>query len=423
MAVYAPHPDSGKPGLPQPDINTGCCIVGGGPAGLMLGYLLARAGVTVTVLEKHADFLRDFRGDTIHPSTLEIMHQLGLLTDFLALPHQRVTTLRGEFHGETVTLADFSRLPTQCKFMAFMPQWEFLNFLAKRAEALPGFTLLRATTARELIHTDGRVCGVVACGTGGLPLRIRAGLVVGTDGRQSMVRAAAGLPVREFGAPRDVLWLKLPKLAEDAAQASGHGGPKNNFIMLDRGDYWQCGYSIEKGSFDRLRRQGLAHFLRQLAEVAPFTYQRLAGAVTDWSQVKLLVIRIDRLQQWASAGVLCIGDAAHAMSPIGGVGVNLAIQDAVATANLLAAPLLRGRVSLRQLRRVQRRRRFPTWALQSLQIMMTGKNKSPRDPARKPSAFSGWMRRQSWVPFITGRIIGLGFRSEKPRPLPPEKTG
>ncbi|NDL61876.1 FAD-dependent oxidoreductase [Acerihabitans arboris] len=403
-----------------PDVHTGCCIVGGGPAGLMLGYLLARAGVAVTVLEKHADFLRDFRGDTIHPSTLEIMHHLGLLTEFLALPHQRVEKLRGEFHGETVTLADFSHLPTRCKFMAFMPQWEFLNFLANHAEALPGFTLLRSTTARELLNADGRVCGVVAAGTDGTPLRIHAALVVGTDGRQSMVRAAASLPVREFGAPRDVVWIKLPKQSGDANQASGHGGPKNNFIMLDRGDYWQCGYSIEKGSFDSLRRQGLAAFLRQVADVAPFSYDRFADAIGDWPQAKLLVIRIDRLQQWAAPGVLCIGDAAHAMSPIGGIGVNLAIQDAVATANLLAAPLLKGRVSLRQLNRVQRRRRFPTWALQSLQIMMTGKNNRPQKKTRGASAFGGWMRRQPWVPLITGRIIGLGFRAETPRPLPPE---
>ncbi|WP_413733277.1 FAD-dependent oxidoreductase [Sodalis sp. RH13] len=423
MAVNPSRPDLSTGDTPRPDIHTGCCIVGGGPAGLMLGYLLARAGVAVTVLEKHVDFLRDFRGDTIHPSTLEILHHLGLLTDFLALPHQRVEKLRGEFHGETVTLADFSRLPTRCKFMAFMPQWEFLNFLAQRAEALPCFTLLRATTARELLTAGGQVRGVLATGPDGITLRIHAALVVGGDGRQSMVRAAAGLPVREFGAPRDVIWLRLPKQADDTQQASGHGGPKNNFIMLDRGDYWQCGYSIAKGSFDTLRGEGLAALLRRVAEVAPFGYDRLAGAVADWSQLKLLVIRIDRLQRWAAPGVLCIGDAAHAMSPIGGVGVNLAIQDAVATANLLSFPLSRGRVTLRQLNKVQRRRRFPTWALQSLQIMLTGKNSRPRDPARKPSAIGGWMRRQPWVPAIAGRIIGLGFRRELPRPLPSARPG
>ncbi|HEY0208517.1 FAD-dependent oxidoreductase [Acerihabitans sp.] len=418
MAVESSRPDLSTGGSSRPDIHTGCCIVGGGPAGLMLGYLLARAGIAVTVLEKHADFLRDFRGDTIHPSTLEIMYHLDLLTDFLALPHQRVEKLRGEFRGETVTLADFSRLPTRCKFMAFMPQWEFLNFLAERAEALPGFTLLRSTTARELFNAGGRVCGVAAVDGQDMPLRIHAALVVGTDGRQSMVRAAAGLPAREFGAPRDVVWFRLPRQSDDTGQSSGHGGPKNNFIMLDRGDYWQCGYSIEKGSFAALRREGLATLLRRVAEVAPFGYDRLAGAVVDWSQVKLLVIRIDRLRRWAAPGVLCIGDAAHAMSPIGGVGVNLAVQDAVAAANLLTAPLLQGRVTLRQLNRVQRRRRFPTWALQSLQIMLTGKGNRPRDPARAPSAIGGWMRRQPWVPLISGRIIGMGFGTETPLPAP-----
>ncbi|MEN3259884.1 FAD-dependent oxidoreductase [Sodalis endosymbiont of Spalangia cameroni] len=398
----------------ETSLNTPCCIVGGGPAGLMLGYLFARAGVAVTVLEKHHDFLRDFRGDTIHPSTLAVLHQLGLLEGLLALPHQKVTTLRGELQGKTVTMADFSRLPGRCQYMMLMPQWDFLNFLAQRAALLPGFTLLRATRGVSLCRHQGRVVGVNAEDDAGR-LTITTPLVIGTDGRRSMVRADAGLQVRNFGAPRDVVWLKLPKEAGDAGWASGHGGPKNNVIMLDRGDYWQCGYSIVKGSFDALQQQGLAALLMQVAAVAPVGVERLRQHITDWRQVKLLDIRIDRLTHWAAPGVLCIGDAAHAMSPIGGVGVNLAIQDAVATANLLAKPLARGAVSLRELNRVQRRRQFPTRATQALQIMMTGKGHRPARPARAPSTLELWLRQRPWLPRLAGRIIGLGFRPERPR--------
>lgn len=404
---------------PRP-LKTDCCIVGGGPAGLMLGYLLARAGVNVTVLEKHTDFLRDFRGDTIHPSTLQIMHHLGLLDAFLRLPHQRAIRLEGEFQGKIVTLADFSRLPTHCKFMALMPQWDFLNFLAAQAEKLPNFRLLRATCAQRLLISEGIIRGVIARTAGGDAIRISSGLVVGTDGRQSMVRHDARLPRREFGSPRDVVWLKLPKESHDPMTAGGHGGPKNNFIMLDRGDYWQCGYSIEKGSFDRLNRQGLAAFLEQVAAVSPFDYQRLSRAITHWQQLKLLEIRIDRLEQWAAPGVLCIGDAAHAMSPIGGVGVNLAIQDAVAAANILAGPLRRGAVDTDLLARVQRRRQFPTWATQSLQLMLTRRGGRTEKTPRRPSAMEQWVRRWRWIPHVTGRIIGLGFRTEVPR-LPADR--
>ncbi|MCL2898450.1 FAD-dependent oxidoreductase [Brenneria tiliae] len=397
-------------------LETPCCIVGGGPAGLMLGYLLARAGIPVLVLEKHADFLRDFRGDTIHPSTLEIMERLGLLEPLLRLPHQRVEKLIGEFNGEKIAMADFSHLPCRCRFMALMPQWDFLNFLAEQSQSLPGFQLLHATQVVGLMRKNGRVNGVEALDSNGVKLLIRAGLVIGTDGRQSVVRKAAGLTGRSFGMPRDVLWMKLPKAVGDENWASGHGGPKNNFIMLDRGDYWQCGYSIAKGTLPHIKQLGLPALLQQVAAVSPVGAERLSSAVPDWEHVKLLDIRIDRLDRWAAAGVLCIGDAAHAMSPIGGVGVNLAVQDAVAAANILAAPLARGPVGLNILNRVQRRRELPTRLIQRLQITMTGKGDKPsRAAARRPPALVMWLIRQPWLPRLTGRIIGLGFRRELPR--------
>ncbi len=396
-------------------LETPCCIVGGGPAGLMLGYLLARAGIPVVVLEKHADFLRDFRGDTIHPSTLEIMDHLGLLESLLRLPHQRVETLVGESNGQKIILADFSRLHCRCQFMALMPQWDFLNFLAEQSLALPGFQLLRSTQAVGLRQENGCVTGVEALDAAGESLFIHTRLVVGTDGRRSVVRQAADLTSHSFGMPRDVLWMKLPKASGDNNWASGHGGPRNNIIMLDRGDYWQCGYSITKGTLPALKQHGLQALLQQVAAVSPVNIERFAAAVPDWDHVKLLDIRIDRLDRWAAAGVLCIGDAAHAMSPIGGVGVNLAIQDAVAAANILATPLAQGSVSLHTLNQVQRRREFPTRATQRLQIMMTskGKDQSRATPRRRP-AWVTWLLHQPWFPRLTGRIIGLGFRREIP---------
>lgn len=393
---------------------TTCCIVGGGPAGLMLGYLLARAGIDVMVLEKHADFLRDFRGDTIHPSTMEIMHQLGLLEELLALPHQRAETLHAEIAGRDITLADFTRLPTRCKFIAFMPQWEFLNFLAEKAAAFPAFSLIKSAQAHQLLYDRGQVCGVLAERPEG-PIRVRCQLVIGTDGRNSVVREQAMLSSRCFGSPRDVLWMKIAKKPGDPAWSMGHTGPKQNFIMIDRGEYWQCGYSVDKGSFEALQQEGLEKFLLQIATIAPFQDPRLQDIVS-WDQVKLLSIRIDRLDQWAKPGVLCIGDAAHAMSPIGGVGVNLAIQDAVATANVVIPPLRNQCLQLEHLLRVQRRRSFPTKATQFLQIKMSQR----RPKKRQGSGGSSLMARvgnSRWLPRLFGRIIGLGFRRETPKHL------
>lgn len=386
-----------------------CCIVGGGPAGLMLGYLLARAGVQVIVLEKHADFLRDFRGDTIHPSTLEIMHHLGLLDELLQLPHQRAERLQAEVGGEEVTLADFSRLPVKCKFIAFMPQWDFLNFLAARAAELPGFTLLQSCAFDDFLYAGEHICGVRAQHNGQLR-EIRARLTVGCDGRHSAVRQKAKLTGQSFGAPRDVVWFRLDKRDGDPQWGMGHKGPRQNFIMIDRGDFWQCGYSILKGQFTGMANAGIDAFKQQVAAVSPFPAERL-DTLVHWDQLRLLEIRIDRLDSWAREGVLCIGDAAHAMSPIGGVGVNLAIQDAVATANLLTRPLRQGEVSLRQLHRVQRRRQFPTRATQFIQIKMSGKKRAPGQSSPLPRI----VKRYRFLPYVFGWLIGIGFRRETPR--------
>ena len=397
---------------PNTDSAATCCIVGGGPAGLMLGYLLARKGIDVTVLEKHRDFLRDFRGDTIHPSTLDIIWQLGFLDEFLKLPHQRAEKLYGEIDGKETTLADFSHLPTQCKFIAFMPQWDFLNFIAGKAALLPNFRLIHHAQVLSLQEEKSQVTGVIA-DVAGETQTFNADLVVGCDGRNSIVREKALMEIRRYGAPRDVLWLKINKRPDDPQWSMGHRGPKKNFIMIDRGDYWQCGYSIAKDSLDALKAQGIPPFIDLLAEVSPFGRARLQEDIASWDDVRLLVIRIDRLKEWAKPGLLCIGDAAHAMSPIGGVGVNLAIQDAVATANIITQPLKSGTLTLRHLKRIQRRRTFPTWATQSLQIMISRAGQKKR--TKPPSRMEAWLRGRKFIPFLFGRLIGVGFYREIPK--------
>jgi 2-polyprenyl-6-methoxyphenol hydroxylase-like FAD-dependent oxidoreductase len=390
-----------------------CCIAGGGPAGLMLGLLLARAGVSVLVLEKHADFLRDFRGDTIHPSTLEVMAELGLLDELLTLPHQKVRQLGAQVGDTQLIIGDFSRLPTRCKFIAFMPQWDFLNLLARHAARYPGFSLLMRAKATDLIVEGGKVSGVRAKTQDGR-IEIAADLVVAADGRHSTLRAAAGLPVEELGAPIDVLWFRMPRGPNDPAQSMGRFAAGGIFVMIDRGDYWQCGLVIAKGGYDMVRSAGLPAFRDKVTRLAPFLSDRVS-AVQDWEQVKLLTVQVDRLTRWHRPGFLCIGDAAHAMSPIGGVGINLAIQDAVAAANRLAAPLRESRVTEADLEAVQRRRMFPTRVTQRLQLTMQNRIIAPLLRATEDPKPSLALRIMAAVPLfrqIPARVIGLGVRPE-----------
>jgi len=397
--------------MPQQD----CIVVGAGPAGLMLGLLLARAGVAVTVLEKHQDFLRDFRGDTIHPSTMETMAQLGLLDEFLTLPHQKAPTLHATIGGKTATIADFSRLPTRCKYIAFMPQWDFLDFLARKAKAYPGFRLAMSCETIGLVKRDGAVRGVTVRDADGTMRELEASLVVGADGRDSIVRRTAGMEVEDLGSAVDVLWMKVSRQADDPAQSMGHAGPNQGVVLIDRGDYWQVGYVIAKGGLRQVKQEGLPALRARLAAVAPLPASRFEE-LTDWNQIHLLKVRVDRLRQWWKPGVLCIGDAAHAMSPIGGVGVNLAIQDAVAAANILAAPLREGRLTTAHLRAVQKRRNFPTRATQKVQLMMRRRRKPTAARATGgPPAFMRLIARSRLLPHLTGRLIGLGFRPERVR--------
>ncbi len=393
-----------------------CCIAGGGPAGIMLGFLLARAGVAVLVLEKHRDFLRDFRGDTIHPSTLQIMHELGLLEAFLARPHQEVRELRGIVGDTEIKLADFRHLPTRCKFIALMPQWEFLNFLAGAGGRFPGFHLGMESEVTDLVKEAGRIVGLRAQTPDG-PIEVRADLVIGADGRHSIVRERAGLTVNNLGAPIDVLWMRLSKQPGDPGQSAGRINYGRMLVTLDRGDYWQCAFVIRKGGFDAIRERGLAGFRDDIVQIAPFLRDRVAE-LHDWDDIKLLTVAVDRLERWWRPGLLCIGDCAHAMSPIGGVGINLAIQDAVATGNILARPLRDGRLTDADLQAVQRRRTLPTRLIQGMQVAVQQRILDPVIGSDKPIAAPWPLRlfnRLPWLARIPARLIGVGFRPEHVR--------
>jgi len=395
-------------------LSTSCVIAGGGPAGMMLGLLLARAGVDVTVLEKHADFLRDFRGDTVHPSTLAIIRELGFLEEFLALPHARLARAGVEIGGRHYAFAEMSRLPEPCNFIAMMPQWDFLDFLARKAKAYPHFRLLMETEAKDLLAQGGRIAGVLARGPGG-NLQIRAGLTVAADGRHSILRGKSGLKLRELGAPFDVLWLRLPRLPGDPAELVGRLAAGQLFVMIPRGDYWQCAYAIPKGGHDVLRAAGITAFRQRLKAIAGFAAPRVDDAIQDFAQVKLLSVAVNRLMHWARPGLLCIGDAAHAMSPVGGVGINLAIQDAVAAANIVAPVLRQGVPRLADLRQVQSRREFPTRVIQAFQVAVQKRFLAPAIRAGSTPRAPWLLRlldRWSWLRQFPARFIGLGMRPE-----------
>jgi 2-polyprenyl-6-methoxyphenol hydroxylase-like FAD-dependent oxidoreductase len=391
-----------------------CCIVGGGPAGMMLGYLLGRAGIDVVVLEKHADFFRDFRGDTVHPSTLQVMHELGLIDGFLKLPHQRLQKMDGMFGGASVRIADLSRLNVKFPFIAFMPQWDFLNFLRESGKQFPSLKVMMSTEAVDLIQDGARIAGVKAKTPEGT-IDIAADLTIACDGRHSLVRERAGLAVEEIGAPMDVLWFRAGKRANETENVFARVDPGSMMVTFDRGDYWQCAYVIAKGQYDAVRARGLPALLADVERMAPILKSGLAE-VRSWDDVKLLTVAINRLTRWTRPGLLCIGDAAHAMSPIGGVGVNLAVQDAVATANLLAAKLVNGCPPENELDAVRQRREFPVRMTQRMQVVaqnniVSAALKSGGEPLKAP-----WVVRLitavPWLQGITARFIGLGVRPE-----------
>src|SRR5437016_12049131 len=395
-----------------PAIHVRCLVVGGGPAGMMTGYLLARAGVDVVVLEKHAEFNRDFRGDTIHPSTLELMHELGLLEEFLKLPHQEFSQLRGIFNGHIAAMADFSRLPTHCKFIGFMPQWDFLNFFAGKAKAFPSFALHMQHEVVDLIIEADRVVGVRAKTPDGF-LNFRADLVIGADGRHAITHTRAGFEIQELGVPIDVLWMHISKRDGDPEQLFGFFRHGKLLVLINRDQYFQAGLVIPTGGIETAKERGLPALHKEIVALAPFLKDRIAE-LDDWSKIKLLTVQINRLKQWCREGLLCIGDSAHAMSPAGGVGINLALQDAVATANLLAAKLRTGPVSLTELERIQQRREWPTRVIQAMQVFIHRNVVTGRE-SKSGDSLPILVRLLQWFPALRSlpaRFIGIGPRPE-----------
>lgn len=393
-------------------LSVQCCIVGGGPAGMMLGYLLGRSGIKTVVLEKHADFFRDFRGDTVHPSTMQVMQELGLLDDFLKIPHQQLTQMQGVFGTTPIRISDLSRLKTACPFIALMPQWDFLNFLESKGARFPSLRIMKSTEATELVRDSERITGVVASTPQG-PLHISADLTVACDGRHSILREQAGLKVENIGAPIDVLWFRVGKLKADSDGIFARLQRGQMMVTIDRDDYWQCAYVIAKGKIDDIKARGIDAFRKSVVSLVPILRDHI-GDVKSWDDVKLLTVRIDRLTQWALPGLLCIGDAAHAMSPVGGVGVNLAVQDAVAAANILFDKFGAGEPSLDDLEDVQQRRLFPTQVTQAMQTVVQDRiiNRALSGEDIKPPFAVRVINALPWLQGLTARLLGIGVRPE-----------
>ncbi|MFL6810851.1 MAG: FAD-dependent oxidoreductase [Bradyrhizobium canariense] len=395
-------------------VKVRCCIVGGGPAGMMLGYLLGRAGIDVVVLEKHADFFRDFRGDTVHPSTLQVMDELGLIDGFLKLPHQRLQKMDGLFGGTPVRIADLSRLRTKYPFIAFMPQWDFLNFLREAGQRFASLKVMMNTEAVDLIRHGETIAGVRANTPNGI-VDIEADLTIACDGRHSTVRQRSGLEVEEIGAPMDVLWFRVGRKANETENLFARVEPGKMMITFDRDDYWQCAYVIAKGQYDAVKARGLQALLDDVVRMAPILKSGIAD-VKSFDDVKLLTVAINRLPRWTRPGLLLIGDAAHAMSPVGGVGVNLAVQDAVATANLLADKLHRGCPSENELDAVRRRREFPVKMTQRMQMLVqnniiSGALQGGDRPLKVPLIVR-LITALPWLQGIPARLLALGVRPE-----------